>query len=342
MHRADRAVLKLATGLGLAVVVAYGLALPLPFVVCLLAVLVLSKPGPPIPVLKGLVLAAILAALVAGGVVMVPLLENYAVAGVGLTGIVLYGLFYFGLVSGNPLTLVLVIAFTLIPVAGVAEQGLVPVISGTLALGLGVGMLVSAAWSALFPEAPAPRPQAKAPPAVSRETAAWIALRAAVIVLPVFVLALANPTFYLPAILKTVALGQQAGSVNARSAGRELVGSTLMGAVLAAGVWCGLSLHPNLWMLALWLTGAGLWAGARMFGVKATAFPPSYWSNALTTLLILLGPAIEDSANGKDVFEASAIRVGLYVAVALYAWATVWTLERWRAARPRALISGPA
>jgi hypothetical protein len=64
--------------------------------------------------------------------------------------------------------------------------------------------------------------------------------------------------------------------------------------------------------------------------------PPSFWSNALITLLILLGPAIEDSANGKDVFKASATRICLFVGVALYAWGTIWVLERWRASLSRA------
>ena len=49
------------------------------------------------------------------------------------------------------------------------------------------------------------------------------------------------------------------------------------------------------------------------------------------TMLILLGPAIEDTAGGKDVYSASAIRVALFVGVALYAWAMMWALERWRA-----------
>ena len=60
--------------------------------------------------------------------------------------------------------------------------------------------------------------------------------------------------------------------------------------------------------------------------------------NALVTMLILLGPAIEDAAIGKDVYNASAVRVTLFVGVALYAWATVWALERWRASRSRALV----
>jgi hypothetical protein len=110
-----------------------------------------------------------------------------------------------------------------------------------------------------------------------------------------------------------------------------LVGSTLMGAWMAALAWFALSLWPNLWMLMLWLAAAALWAGARLFGAKASALPPSFWSNALVTMLILLGAAIEDSDNGKDVFRASAMRVSLFVVVALYAWAMVWALERWQA-----------
>jgi hypothetical protein len=338
MDRADKAVLRLAIGLGLAVLIAYGWALPAPFVVCVMTVLLLCKPGPPIPFLKGAVMAVVIAALLAAGVLMVPILENYAVTGVVLTGAFLYAVFFAGARSANPLMIILVIAFTVIPVAGVADQALSTVLSVAVGVGLGTGVLVSGVSHAFFPDAPGPANIAAAPATVSPETASWEALRATLVVMPVFVLALTNPAFYLAAIIKTVALGQQAGSTNARSAGRELVGSTLMGGWMAALVWSGLSLWPNLWMLMLWMVAAALWAGARLFGVKATAFPPSFWSNALVTMLILLGPAIEDSANGKDVFEASATRICLFVGVALYAWGTVWALERWRSSRSEALF----
>lgn len=337
MHRADKAALRLAIGLGLAVLVAYGLALPAPFVVCVMAVLVLCKPGPPLPLVKGVTVALVFAALVAAGVVMVPLLEHYAFAGVLLTALLLYGVFFAGLIQGNPLTIVLMIAFTLIPVAGVADQALVGMLSVTLAVGILTGTLVSALSNALFPDPPRPAgKQADAPP-VSRETAAWVALRAVLIVMPVFVLALTNPSLYLAAIMKTVTLGQQAGETDARSAGGELVGSTLMGALIGAGVWLGLSLWPSLWMLMLWLMAAALWAGSGLFGARPTTFRPSFWSNALITALILLGPAIEDSASGKSVLEGSVVRTGLFVGVALYAWFMVWMLERWRATRSPAM-----
>ncbi len=65
------------------------------------------------------------AGLVAAGVLMVPLLEHYAAAGLLLTAVVLFVLFYVGQLRANPLTTVLVLAFTLIPVAGVLEQALI-------------------------------------------------------------------------------------------------------------------------------------------------------------------------------------------------------------------------
>jgi len=339
MNGADKAVLRVALGLGLAVLVAYGFALPMPFVVCLMSILVLCKPGPPLPLIKGLVVAVIFATLVASGVLMVPVLEHYAMSGILLTGATLYGLFFMGLASDNPLTTALVIAFAVIPVVGVAEQAIAGGLSMTLAVGILIGALVSSASSALFPDPPTRATNRPAAALASHEVAHWIALRAMVIVMPVFVLALTNPSFYVAAIMKTVALSQQVGDVDARSAGSELVGSTLMGALIAAAVWLGLSLHPSLWLLMLWMTGAALWTGSGIFGTRSTSFRPSFWSNALITMLILLGPAIEDSASGKSVIEASVVRTGLFVAVALYAWGTVWALERWRNSRRPGLRS---
>ena len=250
-----------------------------------------------------------------------------------LTGALLYAVFFAGARRASPLTVILVIAFTIIPVAGVAEQALTTALSQAFGLGLLIGVLVGGLSHALFPDAPAPAKIAAAPANVSSETASWKALQATLVVMPVFVLALTNPALYLAAIMKTVTMGQQASSTNARAAGVELVGSTLMGAWMAAVVWFGLSMRPNLWMLILWLVAAALWAGARLFRIKPTSVSPSFWANALVTMLILLGPAIEDAAVGKDVYSASFTRVSLFIAVALYAWATVWALERWRASR---------
>ena len=333
MHRADKAVLRLACGLGLAVLLAYGVPMSLSFAVCVMATLVLCRQGPPIPLAKGALLTAGAGAVVGAGMLMVPLLEHYPLAGVMLTGAILYVLFRPGGERVKPGTMVLVIAITAIPVAGVADQALASQLAKSFALGIGTGILVSSLAHALFPDPPAPPPEAPPPAGTAPDNSK--ALQATLVVLPVFVLALTNPSFYLAAIIKSVGLAQQAGAANAGSAGRQLVGGTLMGAWLAALAWLGLSLRPNLMMLALWVMLAALWCGARLFGVKPTSQPPSFWLNALMTMLILVGPAIEDSAAGKPVLQASAIRVTVLVALALYAWATVWAMERSRAARAR-------
>jgi hypothetical protein len=336
MNPADKAVLRLALGLGLAVLCAYGLALPLPWAVCVMAVLLLFKPGPPVPVLKGLLMGAVIAMVVGAGVLMVPVLEHYALAGVALTGALLYAVFRAGGGGGGAQTTIVSIALAIVPVAGVAEQALALRLGTTLALGIAIGALAGSVSHLLFPDAPVPapaRPPTPTPAPAGQEKASRIALQATLVVMPVFVLALANPSFYLAAVMKAVLLGQQAGASGARRAGRALVGSTLMGAWMAALIWFGLSLLPNLPMLMLWLMAAAFWAGARLFGVKPSPWPPSFWSNALVTMLILLGAAIEDSVNGEDVLRASAVRVTLFVVVALYAWGMVWVLARWRAAK---------
>jgi hypothetical protein len=336
MHRADKAVLRLAIGVGLSVLIAYAFSFPLPFVVPVLAVLALTKPGAPAPFVKGVVSGLIVAALLVAGVLMVPLLEHYPATGMLLTAAVLFALFFAGARSGSPMTIILVISFTVIPVAGVAEQALVTVLAKAFGLGLIIGALVNGVSHAFFPDAPgtAAPPPVKAGP----ETARWQALQATVVVMPVFFIALTNPALYLAAIMKTVMLGQQAGVTGARAAGRELVGSTLMGAWMAVVVWFGLSMLPNLWMLTLWIVAAALWSGAKAVRVMPSAYPASFWVNALVTMFILLGPAIEDAAVGKDPYAASATRVLLFIAISLYAWATVWVLERWRSQR-RALGS---
>jgi hypothetical protein len=333
MHRADKAVLRLATGLGLAAVIAYGLAMQLAFIVCVVPVLELTKPGPPAPFMKGVVSALVVAGLLAAGLLMVPLLEHYTVAGLVLTGAVLFVLFFNGARKGSPMTLILAIAFTVIPVAGYASQALATAVAQAFGTGLAIGVVVNAIAHALFPDPPMPAKSAAAPAGAGPESARWQGLQATVVVMPAFVVALTNPTLYVPILMKSLTLGQQVGATGARSAGLVLVGSTVMGALVAALVWAGLSLLPNLWMLTLLIVAVALWVGARIFGVRPTSLAPAFWVNVLVTMFIVLGPAIEDAAVGKDVYLASFTRVCLLIAVSLYAWATVWLLGQWRAAR---------
>ncbi len=328
MHNADRAVLRIGTGIGLATGICYGLALPMPHLGVIMAWVVLCRPGEPLSLGKGLLGGALLLAVMVGGVLLVPLLTHYALAAVLLVALLLYLLMQQAMAGKGAAAMLLIMAITVIPVAGLIEQSLAIALAQMMALGILIGTLVNRLAHALFPPLQVAGAAARPVP-LPPEHPERLALRAVAMVLPVWLLALGNPAFYIPAVMKTVTLAQQSTSLNARQAGQELVLSTLMGALLAFALWLGLSLWPSLLMLVLMLALMTLWLARRLVRLVVGRFPPSFWSNTWITALILLGPAIEDSATGKDVWLAAAMRCGLYLVVAGYGWLCILLLEQW-------------
>ena len=67
--------------------------------------------------------------------------------------------------------------------------------------------------------------------------------------------------------------------------------------------------------------------GRRLFQLVANRMSPGFWLNACATLIILLGQSVQDSAAGKDVYKAFAIRMGLFILVTLYACAAVYLID---------------
>lgn len=328
MHNGDRAVLRISCGTALAALICYASALPMPHLGCIMAWIVLCQ-GKPLPLKKGIVVGFLLIVTMTGGVLMVPLLTYYALPGVLFTALLLYQLMLMGLRGKATQSMLLVVAIAVIPIAGLIEQALAIGLAQMLGIGFIIGTLVNGLTVALFPPQQSPGPPAKKSQTVNSSHAR--ALRAVIIVLPVWLLALSHPTFYIPAVMKTVALAQQATTLTTKSSGKELVLSTLMGALLALGLWFGLSLWPSLLMLVLWLSLASLWVARRLVRLVVGRFPPSFWSNVWITALILFGPAIQDSASGKDVWTAAAMRCALYLIIAFYGWACIAILERWHA-----------
>ena len=92
MHNADRTVLRIGTGIALATLICYGLALPMPHLGVIMAWVVLCRPGEPLGLGKGLLGGALLLAVMVGGVLLVPLLTHYALAAVLLVALLLHGL----------------------------------------------------------------------------------------------------------------------------------------------------------------------------------------------------------------------------------------------------------
>ena len=325
--RAQRA-LRLASGTALCLAISFGLGLPIPFIAPVLALLLLATVNRPLPFEAGLVLGVAAMLTTGVGLLLIPILRYYPLSGVLLIGLCLFLVFRFGLRGGNNLIVTfLVIGLTMISSAGIAEFDLAAMVIGALIKGLLLAVMVLAVSHWLFPDPPnAPSPPAA--PLLPPEEVSRVALRATLIVLPTFLLALVDPANYLPIILKAVNLGQQSSTTSSQHAGRELVGSTLLGGVLAVLFWCVLSLFVHLWMFFLWMLLFGLILARKLYALSPTRLSPGFWLNSLITMIILLGQSVQDSLVGKDVFTAFAVRMGLFALVTLYACLMVHLLDQ--------------
>ncbi len=276
------------------------------------------------------VLAVAISLVLGTGLLVSPMLLQYPFTAVLIVGVGVYVANHLALDLGKGgLSAMLTMGLTLISAMGTISLAAASGLINGLVLGIAVAVLCQHIAYAFFPEPPLP--ERPAPPLPEQRDHA--ALMATVVIMPVYLLSLTNPSFYLPIIMKAVSLAQQSSVVGVRAAGRELIGSTFLGGVFAVAIWAALGIWPNLWMFFLWVLLFGVYTASRLYGLVKTRFPPSFWINTAITAIILLGSAVQDTADGKDVYKAFAVRMGLFIAVAIYAWVAVILVERWRSRR---------
>lgn len=334
--------LRLGLGTALSLAISFGMDMPIPMVAPALAAFLLVSMNRPLSFKSGLALVVLLVVTTGTGLLLGPLLRYYPPVGVMVIGLCLFLAFRFGMRGGNSLaSLFLVVGLTMISSAGTIDFRLAAMVVEALAKGLLVAIIMLGVCHLLLPEpsdAPAPPAAPILPPAV----ASRMALRAALVVMPAFLLALTDPLGYMPIIMKSVSLGRQSCVTKAHGAARELLGSTLLGGVLAVLFWCALSLSVNLWMFFLWMLLFGLLIARRLYRLRPTRHPASFWLNTLVTLIILLGQSVQDSVAGKDVYTAFAVRMGLFIAVTLYACLMLHLLDARRTSPRKPEASPPA
>ena len=332
MHIQARRIFRLSLTTALALACAYALGMPLPYLAPMFALILTATPAPPMG-LKSLFRLLLVVLITLGvGLLLIPLLLEYSVSAVLVVAIGLYFSFFLTVHKSKALL------GTLLTIAGTVSFALATAV--IQALVLGIVLTIACHWAVYlwFPEDPAPTRKKPAAPATDLDQSNWIAVRATLIVLPAYLLALSNPSMYLPIIMKSVSLGQQSALVSARSAGRELLGSTFLAGCFAVLFWIMLGIATNLWMFFWQMLLFGIYISSKLYQLIPSRFPASFWLNVTTTMLILLGPAVEDSANGNDVYTAFAVRMGLFVAVTLYAWLAVFVLEHLRTRRRAASL----
>ena len=322
-----RRVFRLSFAFALALAIGYGLALNVPFIAPLFALMLTAAPGSPIGPARLAKVAVALTLILGTGLLVVPMLQYYPIAALLIVGTGVYIANHLALNRGKGgLGTMLTMGLTLISALGTLSSAVATSIISALVLGVAVAVLCQHIAHALFPEPPLPSAPTPPPPE-QRDRAA---LTATLVIMPVYLLTLTDPSFYLPIIMKAVSLAQQSSHVHVRAAGRELIGSTFLGGLFAIALWAALGIWPHLWMFFLWVLLFGVFTARRLYGLVQTRFPPSFWLNTAITAIILIGSAVQDTANGKDVYKAFAVRMGLFLAVALYASVAVRLVERWQ------------
>lgn len=323
-----RRIFRLALTMSLTLAVAYGLAFDLPYIAVIFALMFTVKPAPPMGYKSLFGLVIVLAITTGSGLLLIPILNSYPVTALMLIALGLFFANYLTVEKGKvAVGSLLTMGLTLISAAGYGSFAMGRTVVVSLLLSAVLAVLCQRFAYLLFPELPQPKVKKAKPAYVSATDSNWIAIRATLIVFPAYLIALINPVVYLPVIMKSVSLGQQVSLTDARHAGKELLGSTFLAGVFSVFFWYALKLHPNLWMFSLWMLAFGIYFACKLYGFLPSRYSGAFWSNVVITMLIMVGPAVQDTASGKDVYKAFAVRISLFIAVTLYAWATLRLFE---------------
>jgi hypothetical protein len=279
---------------------------------------------------------------------LLPWLLDYQLVGLLLLILALFWSFYFTAKGGSPVlgTFVTVGIALSTAVGSVSVDATLMLISGMI-MNAVIGIvfvwiahaLVPDALAGGFPGPAAGKPQDTGAPDLSQ--ARWSALRSTVIVFPIafwFMLSGAS-TAYVPVMIKVASMGQQATNEGARLAGRSLIMSTIIGGIGAIIGWNVLSVVPELMMYALLVALGALIFGPRIFQGKGMHPEGGTWSYGYLTMIVILAPAVMDTASGSSADVAFWTRLLMFALATLYGVAAVYVVDAFRPARAEALSS---
>lgn len=326
----SRRTFRLALTVTVALVLAYGSGMSVPYFAPLLAFILTVKPAPPMPVGKLLILAVALSVILGIGLWVAPLVEQYAPVGLSLVAL---GLFVSSRLSlgGDKAAVgtLLAMGLTLISALGVVSLALAQTLVMMLVAAVVIAVVSQWIVYPFFPESdlnpevlPAAQDSAEG---VSEDTSA---LRAVVVIMPAYLFLLINPTGHTPVMMKSIMLAQSPSVIEARQAAMELLGATVLGGFLAVLLWFGLKLSPRLDIFALLILWVMIGLGRKLYVSNSTRFSQQFWIDVSVTMFILIGPAVADSAAGKDPYQAFLFRFGMFFLVAVYTWGSMVLLNR--------------
>ena len=339
-------ILRLALGTGLSLWVSQAVAWDLSFIAPVMTLFILALPLPALSLKMGIQFLAAMTLSMYASVLLLPWLLDYPLVGLLLLVLALFWSFYFTARGGSAVlgTFVTVGIALSTAIGSVNVDATLMLISG-LIMNATIGIVFVWIAHALVPDSkaggfPGPAGQ-QAAAALDGEEARWSALRSTLIVFPIafwFMLSGAS-TSYVPVMIKVASMGQQATNEGARFAGRSLILSTIIGGIGAIIGWNVLSVVPELSVYALLIGLGGLVFGPRIFKGKGMHPDAATWSYAYLTMIVILAPAVMDTASGSSANVAFWSRLLMFALATLYGVAAVYVVDAFRPARANTAAS---
>ena len=345
MNIASVRILRLALGTAVSLWFSQAVAWPMSFIAPVITMFVLALPFPAPKLKAGIGLVVVLSVSLFGGLLLLPALTNQPMVGIILLIVALYWSFYFTAKGGSAaLGTFATMGIAVSTAIGTVNLDAVLAVVQGVCFGAAVGVLFVWVAHALIPDslakaeldetAAATKPPAPPPPPDLSE-ARWSAFRSLMIILPValwFLFSSAS-TAYVPVMIKAASMGQQATNDGARSAGKSLLLSTIIGGIGAIIGWQILSITPSLTIYTMVILIAGLLMGPKIFQGKGMHPQGATWSYALLTMIVILAPAVMDSAAGGPAGVKYWQRLLMFGGTTIYAVGTVYIFDAFTASR---------
>ena len=309
------------------------------FVAPILTMFILALPLPALNLKQGLGFVLVLTGSLYAGLLLLPTLLHQPLVGIVLLVLALFWSFYYTAKGGSAVlgTFATVGIALATAVGSVSVDAVLAVVGAMGVAAVGGITFVYIAHAvlpdslAIAPDAPPPQ-QEKKPGPPDLATARWSAFRSLLIVLPIaiwFLLSTAS-TAYVPVMIKVASMGQQAATDATKSAGKSLILSTLIGGAGAIIGWQVLSIAPTLPIYIVFVALTGLVLGIRIFQGPAMHPEGATWSYAYLTMLVILAPAVMDSAGGDSASIKFWERLVMFGGTAVYASIAVYVVDAFR------------
>lgn len=309
------------------------------FIAPVMTMFVLALPFPAPKLKSGILFVAALTLSMYAGLLLLPSLLNYPMVGLLLLILALFWSFYYTAKGGSAvLGTFVTVGIAMSTAVGSVSVDATLILVSNLSMNTVIGIAFVWIAHALVPDSmaladdsqPAGKPRPK--PRSDLAEARWSAFRSLLIVFPLalwFMLSSAS-TSYVPVMIKAASMGQQATMEGARLAGRSLIMSTLIGGIGAIIGWNVLRIVPTLWMYALIIALGALVMGPRIFQGRAMHPQAGTWSYGYLTMIVILAPAVMDSAGGAHAGAAFWSRLLMFALTTLYGVIAVFVVDAFR------------